>query len=157
VCRGRRHGEKSEYKLQGWAGRYVRIVKYKLHTRERLVYHCQGVENLQWQNWSRLFLSQSLRRVDKWCQNWSRCQDVVSFIPSSQGVDINWQNIIFAAFFGCVSFIGFCMNSDTEEWRKKMDKERGRICSYRTASDLLNSNILMTSTLGKYFVQLSKL
>jgi hypothetical protein len=70
---------------------------------------------------------------------------------------INWQNIIFAAFFGCVSFIGFCMNSDTEEWRKKMDKERGRICSYRTASDLLNSNILMTSTLGKYFVQLSKL
>jgi hypothetical protein len=104
VCRGRRHGKKSEYKLQGWAGRYVRIVKYKLHTRERLVYHCQGVENLQWQNWSRLFLSQSLRRVDKWCQNWSRCQDVVSFIPSSQGVDYQLTEHHLCSFF-----LGVCL------------------------------------------------
>jgi hypothetical protein len=157
VCRGRRHGEKSEYKLQGWAGRYVRIVKYKLHTRERLVYHCQGVENLQWQNWSVFFC----HRVWEELINGVKIEVDVKMLfllsPVRKVWIINWQNIIFAAFFGCVSFIGFCMNSDTEEWRKKMDKERGRICSYRTASDLLNSNILMTSTLGKYFVQLSKL
>ena len=30
------------------------VVTYKLYTREWLVYYYQGVENLQWQNWSRL-------------------------------------------------------------------------------------------------------
>ena len=30
---------------------------------------------------------------------------------------ISWQNIIFAAFFLCVSFIGFCMKQRNEEKR----------------------------------------